>query len=452
MTTPADRKRAAQAVLAANAASDAATLRTLLADDVMWWVPPSAGQRYARPTHGRAAVVELLAGPSQMYDKSTIRWTVHHAIVEGDIAMLNASMTAVLRNGRDYANDYCFVFRFADALICEAIEYADTAHAMQLAGGATARAAPPAPASISEAAQRVLSSPTPYKGAAVPASIADTEGWLRYIEAGDAGMRAVFEARLPKDLPYEQRETAIDGVHTYVMRANHVADASDTPILVYIHGGALVLGGGDLAALMAIGPVFTSDMIVYSVDYRMPPLHPYPASLDDCLAVYRHVLTQRDPRDIFVGGGSAGGNLAAALVLRAKDEGLPMPAGLLLHTPEVDLTESGDTFTTNLGIDHVLGLLLPVNRLYANGEDLSHPYLSPLFGDLSGFPPTFLQAGTRDLFLSNTVRMHRRLRDASVDAELHVWEAMPHGGFGGTPEDDEIAAETRRFLDKHRRR
>ncbi|MGH7823320.1 MAG: alpha/beta hydrolase fold domain-containing protein, partial [Candidatus Binatia bacterium] len=90
--------------------------------------------------------------------------------------------------------------------------------------------------------------------------------------------------------------------------------------------------------------------------------------------------------------------------------------------------------------------------LYANGHDLSHPYLSPLFGDVSGFPPTFLQSGTRDLFLSNTARMHRKLRSAGVDAELHVFEAMPHGGFGGAPEDVEIIVEVQRFLERHRRR
>ena len=155
--------------------------------------------------------------------------------------------------------------------------------------------------------------------------------------------------------------------------------------------------------------------------------------------------------DIVVGGGSAGGNLAAALLVRAKDEGLPMPAALVLITPEVDLTESGDSFRTNLGVDNVLGPLTELNLLYANGHDLAHPYLSPLFADVTGFPPTFVQAGTRDLFLSNAVRMHRKLRAAGVDAELHVFEAMPHGGFGGlAPEDFEVKAELRRFLDRHR--
>ena len=179
----------------------------------------------------------------------------------------------------------------------------------------------------------------------------------------------------------------------------------------------------------------------------MPPDHPYPAALDDCLAVYRALLEVRAPDRIVVGGASAGGNLAAALMLRARDEGLPLPAALVLLTPEVDLTESGDSFRTNLGIDTVLvRSLADANALYAGGHDLTDPYLSPLFGDVAGFPPTFLQTGTRDLFLSNTVRMHRKLRAAGVDAELHVFEAMPHGGFWGAPEDTEMAEEVRRFL------
>ena len=90
--------------------------------------------------------------------------------------------------------------------------------------------------------------------------------------------------------------------------------------------------------------------------------------------------------------------------------------------------------------------------LYAGDHDLTDPYLSPIFGDVTGFPPTFLQAGTRDLFLSNTVRFHRKLRAAGVEAELHVWEAMPHGGFFGAPEDAEIGLEARRFLGKHLQR
>jgi epsilon-lactone hydrolase len=202
---------------------------------------------------------------------------------------------------------------------------------------------------------------------------------------------------------------------------------------------------------MSSAGALMTGMLHWAVDYRMPPLHPYPAALDDCMAVYRKLLEERSPHDIFVGGGSAGGNLAAALIVRAKDEGLPMPAALVLLTPEVDLTESGDSFETNRNVDNVLGGLMSANLLYANGHDLAEPYLSPLFADVTGFPPTFLQTGTRDLYLSNTVRMHRKLRAAGVEAELHVFEAMPHGGFGGAPEDFEMRMELRRFLDAHRR-
>jgi epsilon-lactone hydrolase len=93
--------------------------------------------------------------------------------------------------------------------------------------------------------------------------------------------------------------------------------------------------------------------------------------------------------------------------------------------------------------------------LYADGHDLTDPYLSPLFGDFTkGFPPTFLQSGTRDLLLSDTVRMHRKLLQAGVTADLHVWEAMPHGGFGGifgqpTPEDQEMSETFVKFVDRH---
>ncbi len=311
----------------------------------------------------------------------------------------------------------------------------------------------PAPSGISPEAQRYLSLEDPFGDSPLPADSTDVEAWTSWVASRDRAIVERIGSLMPPDLPLERSEFQLDGVTTYVMRPTHVPDSPATPIYVEIHGGGLIMGGGDACRLMASGGALGRSMITWAVDYRMPPRHPYPAALDDCVAVYRHALDQRAPEDIFVGGGSAGGNLAAALMLRAKDEGLPMPAALVLGTPEVDLTESGDSFRTNLGVDHVLSPLMPVNLLYAGGHDLTEPYLSPLFGDVTGFPPTFLQTGTRDLFLSNTVRMHRKLRAAGIEAELHVGEAMPHGGFGGTaPEDRELAAEQALFLERHRRR
>jgi acetyl esterase/lipase len=304
----------------------------------------------------------------------------------------------------------------------------------------------PVPTSVSEAAQRVLSVPAPPR--TENPALDDVEGWLRQVEQTDAVIMSQFAGQDP---PAEIEEREVAGVRTYVARPTDASDGDAGPVYLSIHGGALIYGGGAFCRFVTGMDAMTAGMVAWGPDYRMAPRHPYPAALDDCLAVYRALLDAREPADIFVGGGSAGGNLAAALLVRARDEGLPMPAAVVLCTPEVDLTESGDTFRTLDGIDNTLGSLREINLLYAGGHDLTHPYLSPLFADLTGFPPAFLQSGTRDLFLSNTVRMHRKLRAAGVDADLHVFEAMPHSGFHGAPEDLDLRAEIRRFVDRHRR-
>jgi monoterpene epsilon-lactone hydrolase len=277
----------------------------------------------------------------------------------------------------------------------------------------------------------------------------DADAWKARIAFMDEAILTGFAASA-LDIPATVEVREIAGVHVNVVTPDRVDAGDDAAIQLDIHGGALIAGGGEACRLMNTSSAARAGLVTWGVDYRMPPDHPYPAPLDDCVAVYRALLDVRPPDKIVVGGGSAGGNLVAAMLLRARDEGLPMPAALLLFTPEIDLTESGDTFDTNAGVDYVLVERLTDSiALYAGDHDLTHPYLSPIFGDVAGFPPTFLQAGTRDLFLSNTVRFHRKLRDAGVDAELHVWEAMPHGGFFGAPEDAEMGVELRRFLAKH---
>ncbi|MEN5074920.1 alpha/beta hydrolase [Isoptericola cucumis] len=300
------------------------------------------------------------------------------------------------------------------------------------------------PTSVSAGARTYLAGLRDARAASGPPTYPapdDRAGWLRHVAEVDDWFRT---AVVGDDLPGgEERDVA--GVPVHVQHP----EAADPlgPVVLDLHGGALLYGAGDVCRASAAATAGRTGLVAWGVDYRMPPEHPFPAALDDTLAVYRALLAEREPREVVVAGGSAGGNLAAALLLRARDEGLPMPAALVLLTPEVDLTESGDSFTTNAPHDLALGSLREVNALYAAGADLAHPYLSPLFGDLAGFPPTFLQSGTRDLFLSNTVRMHRRLRAAGVDAALHVFEGMPHGGFGGrTPEDAELSAEVGAFV------
>jgi acetyl esterase/lipase len=307
----------------------------------------------------------------------------------------------------------------------------------------------PLPTSISEQARKALSESSPVIVPNDFPPISDFAAWHTLIEKYDAGLKAMLEAMLPPD-GFSEEKRDIAGVPVYVAAPNTVTE-KDPRVFLDFHGGGFVFGGGKVCALMARLMALRTGVRVWSVDYRMPPDHPYPAGLNDGMAVYRELLKTHRPENIIVGGISAGGNLSPALILRARDEGLPMPAAAVLQTPAVDLTCSGDSFETLRGIDPILGSpSRDLFALYANGTPLNHPYVSPLFGSFdAGFPPTFLQSGTRDLLLSSTVSMHRALRRAGIEAELHVFEAMPHGGFGGAPEDMELVIELRKFLAKH---
>lgn len=317
-------------------------------------------------------------------------------------------------------------------------------------GAAVPQRTVPFPSSISGAARAALERLIGADGSALNAAFVapspdDHQAWLRVKAAVDGKY-----ADAVKGLAGQLRSTVetVRAGSTTVHIATPETLSNADRAYIDLHGGALVFGGGEACRAGARMQADQHGVKCYGVDYRTPPEHPYPAALDDAVSAYRYVLERHRPDDIVIGGRSAGGNLAAATLLRARDEGMPFPAGLVLLSPQVDLTESGDSFETNRLVDLMLpGPLMASNLLYAAGVELSQPYASPLFGDLEGFPPTFLQSGTRDLFLSNTVRMHRALRRSGVRAELHVFEAMPHGGFGGaTPEDLELQDEINRFV------
>jgi monoterpene epsilon-lactone hydrolase len=306
----------------------------------------------------------------------------------------------------------------------------------------------PVPKSISAEARAALAMTRPAQAPFPP--LTDTAGWHARIAEMNAGMAAMMRDALMA-LPVKFATETMAGVTVYVTEPETMPAENRDKALLYFHGGGLVILGGEPTALFARMEAAANRCKVYAVDYRNPPDHPYPAAIDDCIAVYRELLKSYRPDQIVMSGASGGGNLAAAVPLKVRDLGLPLPAAVGLFTPEVDLTESGDTFHTNRDIDVILrGGLPDFNALYANGADLADPYLSPIFADFTkGFPPTFIQTGTRDVFLSNSARMHRALRKAGLEAELHVWEAMPHGGFGGAPEDQEMRVEFAHFLSKH---
>ncbi|WP_062077174.1 alpha/beta hydrolase fold domain-containing protein [Demequina globuliformis] len=260
-------------------------------------------------------------------------------------------------------------------------------------------------------------------------------------------MGTVGGVRTERTLPVS--EVMVGSVPVFTAPSPEGVD--DDRVLFALHGGGWTDGGGEVSRAAASLVATTYGLPSWVVDYRMPPEHPYPAALDDCVIAYKVLLESHDASRVAVFGMSAGGNLAAALMLRLAAEELPRPAVLLLNSPAVDLTGQGDTVEVHwLGNTVPSGRLSERARLYSGGHDLTDPELSPLFGDVSVFPPTALITGTRDVLQSDTVRLHRALRAAGVRADLHVFEGAPHGLFAGqAPEDREAARELSAFVEEH---
>ncbi len=312
----------------------------------------------------------------------------------------------------------------------------------------------PVPDTVSPHMQKVLARPVPQ-----PVEMPTTaEAWKKlqreYDAAGEARAKALAQQFGVKVEPEE-----IGGVNCYRVTPKEVARGKDQYLLVHVHGGAFVFGAHRAATAEAVLLADACKMPVLSVDYRMPPDHPFPAAPDDVLAVWKAVLKGHDAARVVVGGTSAGGGLIMTTMLRCKAEGLPMPAALFIGTPGADLSKTGDSVFTNAEIDHVLGRyegrIEACVRLYAAGRDLKEPLLSPVYGDMAGWPPAILVTGTRDLLLSATVRTHRKLRAAGVPAELHVYEGQSHAdylmGFPA-PECRDALGEIAAFFDRHLKR
>jgi acetyl esterase/lipase len=196
---------------------------------------------------------------------------------------------------------------------------------------------------------------------------------------------------------------------------------------------------------------------VISVDYTLAPTARWEQITDEVVAVFETLVAEGyEWQRIALFGDSAGGGLAAGSVLKMRDNGLGMPAALFLWSPWADISDAGDTYATLAAADPLLrypGQLQRSAAAYADLADHRHPYVSPVYADFSrGFPPTLIQAGTKEIFLSNAVRLYRALDNAGVPAILDIYEGMPHVFQGILPESPEAQvafAKSRRFLDQH---
>jgi monoterpene epsilon-lactone hydrolase len=249
----------------------------------------------------------------------------------------------------------------------------------------------------------------------------------------------------------KSEQMTVNGVNAYMITPSVIPPENRNRLLVHVHGGCYVMGGGGVAegVLMAGFGHFK----VLSIDYRRPPKAFYPAALEDVINAWKGAIKMADPKNMALFGLSSGGALTLSAIHRMKADGITLPAAIAPCSPMADLTGKGDTLYTNHMVDNVLvgiGRCDAMAEYYAHGLDLKDPLLSPIYGDFKGFPPAILVSGTRDLLLSSTVRVHRKLREAGVEADLHVFEGHSHAQYNSdTPDGKEAYEEIARFFDKH---
>ncbi len=283
---------------------------------------------------------------------------------------------------------------------------------------------------------------------------ADKAGWQALRRQTGAGPHPIL-AEIGTKLGVTVAPDVIAGVPVFVSTPANIPERNRGRVLMHCHGGGYVLFPGEIGAGEGMMMAGHGGFTTVSVDYRMAPDFPYPAALDDVASVWKALAARHDPRRMAVFGTSAGGGLTLALMLKAKADGFPMPAAIAPGSPWVDLAPRGDSLATNEFVDNSLvsidGWVGTAGRLYAGATSRDDPFISPINGDFRGLPPAILTSGTRDLLLSDTVRAHRKLRQAGVEAALQVFEAQSHAQYltPFIPETEEAFMEIAAFFDRH---
>jgi len=237
-------------------------------------------------------------------------------------------------------------------------------------------------------------------------------------------VRKVFGTQMPVPRGASFRRDVVGGVVGEWVEGS--AEAAGT--MLFLHGG------GYLACSPRTHRPFTASfalrgMKVFAPDYRLAPEHPFPAALDDAVAVYKALLDDGvEAEKLAVSGDSAGGGLSLALMLALKDAGLPLPASLELFSPWTDLALTGESLKTNLASEAVLHVeTMPLAAaFYASGAERTNPLISPVYGDLSGLPPLFIAASATEVLLDDSRRLAARAEAAGVAVTLKIWDGMPH--------------------------
>lgn len=232
--------------------------------------------------------------------------------------------------------------------------------------------------------------------------------------------------KLPQNCKVEQLEIA--GLYAEWYSSENTT--WEDKVILYLHGGGYALCSANTHRPLAASIGKAAGVKVLFPEYRLAPEHPFPAAIEDAVNVYRWLLRQGyDPSNIIFAGDSAGGGLSIAATLVLRDQNEPLPRAIVCLSPWVDLTSSGESYLKNNKLDPYLTLqgVRDAAHMYAGKETpLDHPLISPVFADLTGLPPLFIQAGNHEILLSDAELLVKQARQAGVDVTFKVWAGMWH--------------------------
>jgi len=311
------------------------------------------------------------------------------------------------------------------------------------------------PDTVSPEWQKVLRAmPDPAKVWPVLPRPNDAPAWAKLHAEMETKNRAFNQAALKLFAP-ETSECTLGNVPVLEVKPSGWKDNGQ--LAVYTHGGAYTFFSARSTLANAALIAHATGRRVISIDYTVAPAGTWRRTLDQVISVFKALNAEGYPMNrIAFYGDSSGGGLAAGATLKMRDEGLSMPAALVLWSPWADITETGDTHQTLKRADPELvyrSLLKPAANAYAVAADQKRPYVSPVYGDFSkGFPPTLIQVGTKEIFLSNAVRLYQAIEAAGGVAKLDVYEGMPHVFQPRLPESPETKLAMRKvtaFVDQY---
>ncbi len=308
------------------------------------------------------------------------------------------------------------------------------------------------PDTISPKAQKILRQMTGPLNFNYPASD-DAEGWKKLRSRVPPELKDIFAqaAEAAQRLyPSTAIKRILGGVPVIEIRPTGWKE--DGKILIYTHGGGYVTGGPDSPLSGWVAD--ETGLRIISIGYTLAPESKWNNTTDQVIAVFQALQKEGYAlQNMAIFGDSAGGGLAAGSVLKMRDKGLGMPSAIVLWSPWADITETGDTYFTLKKADPILDYPLGLKGAadaYADPWDQKNPYVSPVYGDYSkGFPPTLIQGGTKDIFLSNFVRQYRAIDSAGGTAVLDIYEGMPHVFqlmIFNSPESEQAMVKMKKFL------